>query len=218
MIEGSTFNAIAVDSSSNAYVIGTTREAEYPVTSTPVQKSNFEGILDNTTSYELGGSPTAVFTKLNPTGTALVYSTYLGGSGTNNYYAGDSGLALALDPSGNAYLLGATHSASFLVSDNAFQSANLSGNASFASAFVTRLALEPDASGAQTVAALSYKTTSSTPIFGVPVTFTAIVGSPLALAAEMSDGVSPTTQTLTFGPPRLRAFARALPIMSERTA
>jgi photosystem II stability/assembly factor-like uncharacterized protein len=57
----------------------------------------------------LGASPLpdGIFAKLSPDGTSLLYSTYLGGSGT------DSVTAIATDASGNAYLVGATDSSDF---------------------------------------------------------------------------------------------------------
>jgi len=57
----------------------------------------------------LGGSQDAFLTKLNPGGTGLVFSTYLGGSGI------DSARGLAVDASGNAYVGGSTQSADFPV-------------------------------------------------------------------------------------------------------
>ncbi|WP_343861259.1 SBBP repeat-containing protein, partial [Paenibacillus motobuensis] len=54
-------------------------------------------------------------TKLNAAGTALVYSTYLGGSGS------DSGSGIAIDHSGNAFVAGSTLSANFPVTAGAFQ-------------------------------------------------------------------------------------------------
>src|SRR4030095_1074751 len=59
----------------------------------------------------------AFVTKLNPTGSTLVYSTYLGGSSL------DSGDAIAIDSSGNAYIGGMTISNDFPVTQGAFQPA-----------------------------------------------------------------------------------------------
>jgi len=66
--------------------------------------------------------------KLNGAGSALVYSTYLGGSG-NLYsgYGGDNGNAIAVDSSGNAYVTGGTGSTDFPVTAGAFQT-NYGGN------------------------------------------------------------------------------------------
>ncbi len=108
-------NAIAVDSSGNAYVTGTTLSANFP------KQIPFDGTF--------GGTQDAFVTKLNGTGSALVYSTYLGGSGL------DFGFGIAVD-SGNAYVTGTTFSLDFPTL-NAFQ-AGLGGGVSD-DAFVTRL-------------------------------------------------------------------------------
>jgi hypothetical protein len=86
-------NAIAVDSSGRAHVAGYTDSPSFP-TASPLQES-------------LAGSQNAFVAELNPTGSALVYSTYLGGSGH------DMGLGIAVDSSGNAYVIGSTTSINF---------------------------------------------------------------------------------------------------------
>ena len=90
-------NGIAVDSSGNAYVTGYTYSTDFP-TVNPLQGS-------------LGGGRDAFITKLNPVGSALVYSTYLGGSND------DQANAIAVDPSGNAYVTGFTESTNFPILD-----------------------------------------------------------------------------------------------------
>jgi len=86
-------NGIAVDNSGNAYVIGSTSSTNFP-TKNPLQGS-------------LAGFQNAFVTKFNPAGSALVYSTYLGGSGNDN------GEGIAVDSSGNAYVTGSTASTNF---------------------------------------------------------------------------------------------------------
>lgn len=93
--------AIAVDNSGNAYVTGTTYSNNFN-TFAPLQTTNRGGKYD---SY---------VTKINAAGSAILYSTYLGGSGE------DSGRAIAVDSAGNAYIAGITNSADFNVR-NAFQ-------------------------------------------------------------------------------------------------
>jgi hypothetical protein len=89
-----TGNEIAVDRFGNVYVTGNTSSTNWP-TASPAQAS-------------FGGGPTDVFvTELNATGTALVYSTYLGGSGD------DVGGGIAVDLSGNTYVSGYTSSTNF---------------------------------------------------------------------------------------------------------
>jgi hypothetical protein len=86
--------AIAADSAGNAYVTGSTSSPDFPLVSP----------LDGT----LGGGEDAFVTKINPAGTALVYSTFLGGSGSY-----DGGTGIAVDVSGNAYVTGYTYSTDF---------------------------------------------------------------------------------------------------------
>jgi beta-propeller repeat-containing protein/hemolysin type calcium-binding protein len=87
---------IAVDAAGNAYVTGEADSTDLPTTA---------GALDTARS----GCCDAYVSKLNPTGTALVYSTYLGGS---NY---DFGVGIAADAAGNAYVTGGTSSTDFPV-------------------------------------------------------------------------------------------------------
>jgi len=91
---GDQANGIAVDSSGNAYVAGTTLSTAFPVAS-PLQSTN------------KAKNGTAFISKLNSTGSALVYSTYLGGS------VSEQANAIAVDPSGNAYVTGSTCSSDF---------------------------------------------------------------------------------------------------------
>ncbi len=115
--------AIAVDTAGNAYVTGATASTDFP-TATPVQGA-FGG-----SSHPFGGD--AFVTVLNPTGTAFVYSTYLGGS------EDDFGTAIAVDSGGNAYVTGLTLSAGdFPTTGGAFQTAPRA--ASFADGFVAKL-------------------------------------------------------------------------------
>jgi hypothetical protein len=81
-------NGIAVDGSGNAYVTGSTYSADFPLQD-PIQSS-------------FAGTMAAFVTKVNPAGTAWVYSTFLGGAG----YSLGSGIAV--DPAGNAFVTGDT--------------------------------------------------------------------------------------------------------------
>src|SRR5881628_2892634 len=85
---------IAVDAAGSAYVTGDTFSTNFP-TASPLQAAN------------LGGPDDAFVTKLNAAGSALVYSTYLGGSGP------DQGDGIAVDAAGNAYVTGGTGSTNF---------------------------------------------------------------------------------------------------------
>jgi hypothetical protein len=105
-----TGGGIAVDSSGNAYVTGDTVSTNFP-TMNPFQPAN-------------GGGDDAFVTKLNPSGSSLVYSTYLGGSRL------DEGHGIAADNSGNAYVIGLTNSTN-LPTVNPLQPANAGGIDSF---------------------------------------------------------------------------------------
>ncbi len=87
-------NGVAVDGSGAIVVAGTTTSADFPMVNAaftaPAQEQGF-------------------VTKLNPAGTALVYSTFMGGSPISRLYG------LALDASGNAYVAGYTFSTTFPV-------------------------------------------------------------------------------------------------------
>ncbi len=96
-------NGIAVDAAGNAYVTGY------------IQSTNFPTV--NALQPAYGGGEDAFVTKLNPSGNALIYSTYLGGSGT------DEGHSIAVDAAGNAYVTGYTNSTNF-PTVNALQPAN----------------------------------------------------------------------------------------------
>jgi len=124
---GDTGNAIAVDSPGNVYIAGQTFSTNFPVTPGTFQTTN------RATATGLN----AFVTKLNATGTALVYSTYLGGSGSNN--GGDQALALAVDSSGNAYMTGSTYSTDFPVTPGAFQATNHAAANGLNNVFVTKL-------------------------------------------------------------------------------
>jgi hypothetical protein len=104
--------AIAVDAEGNAYVTGYTYSANFPTTPGAFQPI-FGDALDPPNRF--GPDPDAFVTKLNPTGSALVYSTYLGGNG------GDRGAGIAVDAAGNAYVTGGTGSTNFPTTPGAFQ-------------------------------------------------------------------------------------------------
>jgi hypothetical protein len=119
--------AIAVDAAGAAYVAGWTSSGNFPTTL---------GALD--TTFNGGGGPSvppcpagcdAFVTKLNPAGSALIYSTYLGGSGA------DQAFAIAVDAVGSAYVVGSTASANFPTTAGA---PDISFNG-VADAFVTKL-------------------------------------------------------------------------------
>ncbi len=123
-------NAIAVDGSGDAYVAGTAYSANFPTTAGAFQTTNHAAANN---SYD------AFVTRLNSTGTALAYSTLLGGSGTGLNGEGDAAYALALDGAGNVYVAGATASANFPTTAGAYQVTSLSTPLTQTSVFVTKL-------------------------------------------------------------------------------
>ena len=120
---------IALDSSGDAYIAGLTESTKFPQMN-PVS-TTAPGDLS------LG---TAFVTELNPTGTALLYSTYLGGSGNGSF--GESANAIAVDTASppNIYVTGYTGSPDFPVSANALMGQpGPAGTSTGGSAFVTKL-------------------------------------------------------------------------------
>ncbi|MGH2651040.1 MAG: SBBP repeat-containing protein, partial [Actinomycetota bacterium] len=109
--------AIAVDADGNAYVTGFTASSGFPAT---------PGAHDTT----MAGSEDVFVAKLNASGSALTYATYLGGTGS------ETAFGIATDSSGNAYVTGETGSADFPTSVGAYDT---SYNGGTTDAFVTKL-------------------------------------------------------------------------------
>src|SRR6185369_14043968 len=89
-----TVAAMAVDAAGNVYLVGTTKSTDFPLVAAyqPTHGANYEDTF---------------VAKLDATGTKLVYSTFLGGLGR------DTGAAIAVDLTGNAYVTGTTDSPDF---------------------------------------------------------------------------------------------------------
>lgn len=112
-------NSLALDSSDFVYVVGSTDSTDFPVTAGAFQSA-------------LSGGADAFVTKLEGDLSALVYSTYLGGTGT------DEAESIRIDASFNACIAGYTQSADFPVTPGAFQT-TFGG---VQDAFVTRLSAD----------------------------------------------------------------------------
>jgi len=121
---GSGATGIAVDKDGEAYVTGGVFGSDFPTNNAFQSKNNCSGDCEN-----------AFVTKLAASGAALVFSTYLGGSGPS------SAAGIAVGPAGGAYVTGSTQSTDF-PTKNAFQSKN---NASYGTAFVTKFSPAGDA-------------------------------------------------------------------------
>jgi Beta-propeller repeat len=90
---GDQISAITTDVSGNIYLVGSTSSVDFPLAG-PEQSA-------------LASGPDAFISKLDPTGHSLIYSTYLGGSRT------DQGQSIAVDVNGNVVVSGITTSSDF---------------------------------------------------------------------------------------------------------
>ncbi len=113
-----TANSVDIGSDNLITIAGTTNSSNFPVA--------------NAIQPNIGGGSDAFITKLNQNGSALVYSTFLGGA------ANDSGAAVAVGSDGAAYLTGSTLSQNFPVV-NAFQTTCASCSSFISDAYVAKL-------------------------------------------------------------------------------
>ena len=124
-----TGNGIALDAAGNAYVVGYTTSGNFPVV--------------NPFLSTLPGNQAAFVTKLNPAGSALVYSTYLGGTNGNTSTSfRQQANAVAVNAAGEAYVTGTTFASNFPVV-RAFQPAKGytgAGHELSSQAFITQFA------------------------------------------------------------------------------
>jgi hypothetical protein len=103
---------VALDASGKAYVTGVTSSTDFPVTNGAAQATK-------------AAASDIFITKLNATGTAALYSTYIGGSGN------DEGLGIAVDLAGGAYVTGFTDSTNFPVTQGSVQTTRGGGTDAF---------------------------------------------------------------------------------------
>ena len=101
-------NGIALDSSGNIYVIGSTKSTDFPVTSTAYQST-------------LAGLQDAFLCKINPASSTMAYSTYLGGE------LNDDGRGIAIAPNGQVYFAANTNSSQFPLAGASYRN-TLTGN------------------------------------------------------------------------------------------
>jgi uncharacterized repeat protein (TIGR01451 family) len=119
--------AIAVDANGNIYLTGTTSSTNFPTANA------HQGTKPGTNT-----TTDAFVTKLNPAGTTVFFSTYLGGTSTENNAAETAG-SIALDANGNVYVAGDTVSTDFPTTGNAFQPTFGGGSQNPADGFVSKL-------------------------------------------------------------------------------
>lgn len=126
---------IAFDTAGDAYISGYTNSPNFPVTSG---------------GGSLNGGFDAFLTSLNPAGSSIRYSMYLGGSGD------DLGMGVAAEPSGTAYIVGQTFSNDFPTTNaNAFQTSNPS-NGVVSEGFLTRIDPPKSTGGSPTMSYSTY--------------------------------------------------------------
>ena len=152
-------NAVAADNAGNVYIAGSTTSVDLPGA---VRGAGL-------------GSQDVFVAKLNPTGTAVIYATYIGGTGQ------ESASAMTLDSTGSVYLTGQVGSTNFPTTQNAAQP-QLAGGSGITDAFALRL----NAAGS----ALLYST-----FLGGPLSDT---GNAIALDAQGNAFIAGGTQSLTF--------------------
>ena len=117
--EDGAWGPMGLDSEDNVYVAGTTGSDDFPTR--------------NAVQPLFGGYADAFVLKLNFAGSALIYSTYLGGNGE------DVGIGVGVDDAGNAYTAGSTRFSPDFPIVNAVQPAPGGGNAAGSDAFVAKI-------------------------------------------------------------------------------
>ena len=150
-------DGIAVDSAGNAFITGFATSSNFPTTADAVQSDLFENF-------------DAFVSELNADGTALEYSTYLGGADDSDDGSVDSGLAIAVDSAGNIYVTGHASPGNFPI-QNALQSTQGGGAGD---AFIAKFAF---GQGQVTTSAdtTTLRSSASSSTIGQMVTFTATV-------------------------------------------
>ena len=165
--------AIALDASGNAHVTGRTDSVDFPTVS-PAQAAFGGGLED------------AFVTKLNVTGSAMVYSTYLGGGGD------DQGSDIAVDASGNAYFTGNTGSTDFPTA-NPFQPSNAGSENAFIAKITELPSVPPTLPANSVVNGASFRAATDPNGAIAPGAIVAIFGTDLASDTLLAGEVPPPT-------------------------
>lgn len=112
-----------IDRDGNIYLVGSTTSTDYPISTGAYQTAN---------NKSDPGDASAFITKMNPTGTGLVFSTYIGGAQSN-----DNGFGIAIDTARNVFVVGTTNqtgsTGDYPVTSGAFQTARGGGADGFLS-------------------------------------------------------------------------------------
>ncbi|HUY13867.1 MAG TPA: SBBP repeat-containing protein [Terriglobia bacterium] len=124
---------VAVDASGNVYLTGNTISPDFP------RLNQIPGACNG--SCGAGVHYDAFVTKVSPTGSVLVYSSLIGGSGGGSQsYEGDAGEGIAVDSSGNVYLTGGTFSPDFPIVDQIIGACNgTCGDGHYGAGFVIKV-------------------------------------------------------------------------------
>jgi hypothetical protein len=140
---------IAVDASGDAYVTGWTNSPTFP-TKNPIQAT-----LSGETNSSPNGSPTDSFvTVLNPAGSGLLFSTYLGGSSSYDF-----GYSIGLDSANNVYVTGETGSSNFPTTAGAYDTTSGTG-------FVYKI--DPPVAGSNATPTIAFTPSGTTASSGSP--------------------------------------------------
>ncbi|MGA2171185.1 MAG: Ig-like domain repeat protein [Terracidiphilus sp.] len=186
---------IAVDSSGDAYVAGSTPDPDFPVTPGALQSQN--------TAQLISDDGASFLSKVNPTASQIIYSTYLSGSGDGSGETCDCANGIALDSAGNAYLAGEVSSTDFPTTEGSLQP-----QSGFQGWEWTTFVTEFNASEMTTLPATTTLVSSNAnpQVFGKPVTFTATVQPSGGSTPTGTVGFSMTTTSLGLFPTEMSGW------------
>ncbi|HEV2444530.1 MAG TPA: SBBP repeat-containing protein [Candidatus Sulfopaludibacter sp.] len=134
--------SIVADAAGNAYVAGSTSDPKFPATTGAFQST----LAGPPAQTPLGPPSDAFVAKLNPTGSGVVWATYLGGE------AADGANAIALDASGNVWIAGTTSSSDFPNAQGWSQGSDFVAELSSDGSKLPYCARYPDGAASQTLA------------------------------------------------------------------